>query len=830
MSKPALVCLLGIAAFFAATVSIVGPERKLRAQQQPHTDASNKAGSPKRKLGAFEGTGFEPGEFFTEEDAEHLQGALAYLDLTPKDLSFEKKHRNDRLRLRIADQALDQPLAVPKIAEQASSRFSARARVITATLQASQWLDLPPDRWTADELVKDGLKEVKRQAQYYEPAYTQASEAQQAAFKRRHDEELATELFGGIPRRLMRNPSSIDDEAVAVAVWAFGFTSLMNSLSRVPDTLAEQDAQVLAGLASQRVSDAVSIPGGITREGDFFELAGEVNLPAKLVAAARLAGNLEQHAAHRTRLVRMGSSANEGSPSTIPGVTGDVVEAWEGPWGKFVIGGTGPNTYEGDDFIGIIDLGGDDTYKGRVASAIGLPGHSPISFVLDLGGNDTYEGGDFTQGFGFLGVGMLIDLGKGNDRYSAGFCAQGAGICGVGILHDDGGNDTYTGDSFVQGAGMFGFGHLLNESGNDVYRACRYAQAFAQVKGVGVLTDGDGNDLYFAGGKYLHEPLFKDRYQSLSQGFAIGNRYDETGGGVALLLDEGDGNDVYQADIYGQGSSYWYSLGMLVDRGGNDTYTLGQYGQGAGIHLSAGILVDLKGNDTYTNPYGVGTGGAHDWSVGWLIDRAGHDLYQGNGQGQGLNFSVGILLDCAGDDSHISNNDNSVGKGVNNDISLLLDLAGDDHYGPKDVLDGQFTRRGRRAMVYDVPEDWSPDVDPSKLPTLQDPAPLTVDVQHILISWKDKSARVEPKDPERSQAAARELMLQVLKRARSKTGDWKQLQLDHNEDVRPHSTYTVEHDKRIFVQPFQDLALSLGTGQIAWCESEFGYHIIRRVR
>jgi hypothetical protein len=604
---------------------------------------------------------------------------------------------------------------------------------------------------------------------------------------------------------------------------------VIGTLSRIPDAFSESDAPILACIAPERIADNLSVPGATPGEGDFFELSGKVNLAARLVAATRLAAVLEQQAVYRARLVQFEYNAIRGSPSKIAGVTGDVVEAWEGPWGKFVIGGTGPNTYEGDDFIGIIDLGGDDTYKGRVACAIGLPGRCPISFVLDLSGNDTYDGGDFTQGFGFLGVGMLVDLGKGNDRYSAGFCAQGAGLCGVGILHDDGGADSYNADSFAQGAGMFGFGHLIDESGNDVYRACRYAQAFAQVRGVGVLTDGDGNDLYYAGGKYLHEPLFKDRYQSLSQGFAIGNRYEETGGGIALLLDEGDGNDVYQADIYGQGSSYWYSLGMLVDRGGNDTYTLGQYGQGAGIHLSAGILVDLKGNDTYTNPYGVGTGGAHDWSVGWLIDRAGNDLYQGNGQGQGLNYSVGILLDCAGDDSHISNHDTCVGKGVNNDISLLLDLAGTDQYGPKEVKDGVFTRRGRTAMVYDVPEDWFPGIDESTLPTVQDPPPTETQVQHILISWKGKNPRVTPKDTDRTEEEAKDLLQKVLNQARTKGSDWIQLQKDHNEDSTPHNTYTANANSP-FVKPFKDLALQLGVGQIDWCESVFGYHIIKRVK
>jgi hypothetical protein len=385
---------------------------------------------------------------------------------------------------------------------------------------------------------------------------------------------------------------------------------------------------------------------------------------------------------------------------------------------------------------------------------------------------------------------------------------------------------------------VFGYGHLIDAKGNDVYRACRYAQAFAQVKGVGVLTDGAGNDLYYAGGKYLHQPLWNDRYQSLSQGFAIGNRNEGTGGGVALLLDEGDGNDVYQADIYGQGSSYWYSLGMLVDKGGNDTYTLGQYGQGGGIHLSAGILVDLAGNDTYTNPFGVGTGGAHDWAVGWLIDRAGNDLYQGNGQGQGLNYAIGILLDCAGNDSRSTNNEGSIGKGHNNDISLVLDLGGTDNYGSKEIKDGEITRRGDHALVYDVPEGWFPAIDQSTWPTPQNPAPDKAVVQHILIAWDGTG--VDTQKQKRTKEEATVLMRRVMKQSRSKGADWRQLQADYNEDCSKgkddkgepydstHNKYTVTPTARL-VKPFLELSLKLGVGQIDVCESKYGWHIIKRV-
>lgn len=823
MSKRMLVGLFALAAIFS-----IHPQGG--AQEAP---------APEMKAFA---PGFEPGEFLTEGDFGHVKEALGYLNLAPEDLNYEKKHLDHRFRLGVVDEALDYPLSVPKTAESAAGAFSVRSTPTERAMAATELLDYELDRWTHDALYNDSeeyreifqrgedlyFRKERFQGDKESPGYKKLVEELDELDAKIFEMEDAS-IFGESPIALVEDFSLDEYGRSSCPIKPIAASSAM---TREGWYLSKQEARTLgyevAGLVQAPESH---LPGSEEGEiDDLFELGSRAHLKGIFVAGARVAWLLSDLAGRYEHASVFRPEWAAGTPDhDIDGVTGNVVAAWESKWGKVVIGGSGPNVYEGDDFIGIIDLGGDDVYRGRVACGIGLPGHPPISFVLDLGGNDRYEGGDFTQGFGFLGVGILMDVGEGDDHYSARFCAQGAGMCGYGLLHDDGGNDTFTADSFAQGAGMFGYGQLINEGGDDVYRGCRYTQGFAQVMGVGVLTDGGGNDMYYAGGKYLHQPLFSDRYQSLSQGFAIGNRRGgETGGGVALLLDEGDGNDVYHADIYGQGSSYWYSLGMLVDHGGNDTYTLGQYGQGAGIHLSAGILVDIRGNDTYTNTHGVGTGGAHDWSVGWLIDRDGNDLYQGNGQGQGLNFSIGILLDCAGDDSHSSRGEGNIGKGVNNDISLLLDLAGKDSYTPKEVKDGQFTPRGRHAMVYDVPEGWFPGIDVSTLPTRQDPPPAEADVQHILISWKGKNDRVTPKDPDRTEEEAKELLFEVLKQARTKGADWEQLQKDHNEDSMPHETYTAKARSGL-VKPFNDLALSLGVGQIDWCESTFGYHIIKRV-
>lgn len=833
MGKPVLVSLLAAVLFFCTT-------RPGTAQQADPKPEARPAWS------------FTPGKFLTADDYEHLQAALDCINLKPEDLNYQKKHRpDDILRLSICDKALDDPLAVPGMAEQAADRFASKSAATHRCMHAARLLDLPEKRWTAEELQEDGASIGKLHDAYNDVYWKVArfeGDKESAKYKAlieakkkagdAIDQAENEALYGEKPTALV--PDTRLEERGRVS---FGpeFVAASEALTRKGTRLSKKEMSVLAGEAANLVAESdIVIPGGVRAEGEYdvFDQGSRAHLEGILVAAARIPLLLEEYAHRKLSDIALKLDSTKGTlDHKVPGVTGAVVSAWQSKWGKVVIGGTGPNTYEGDDFIGIIDLGGDDVYRGRVACGIGLEGKAPISFVLDLSGNDRYEGGDFTQGFGFLGVGILHDLGGGNDYYSAGFCAQGCGLCGYGELYDDGGNDQYRADSGAQGAGCFGYGQLTDVAGNDTYYGARYVQGFAQVMGVGVLTDGAGNDTYYAGGKYLHQPLWNDHYQSLSQGFSIGNRNDAgvgTGGGVALLLDEGDGNDFYSADIYGQGSSYWYSLGFLVDTGGNDVYTLGQYGQGAGIHLSSAGLFDLKGNDAYTMTIGLGQGSAHDWAVGWQIDRAGNDVYQGNGQGMGLNFSVGILLDCAGDDSHSAIGDGSIGKGSNNDISLLLDLAGSDTYGPKEIKDAQFTRRGNHQLVYDVPPGWFPDIDTSTLPTRQDPAPERAVVQHILIAWD--GAGVDTQKAARSKEQAETLARQVLKQARTRGADWKQLQVDYNEDcganpdgtTNTHNSYTADAEARL-VKPFKDLALSLGVGQIDICESRFGFHIIKRI-
>ncbi|MHC4839995.1 MAG: peptidylprolyl isomerase [Planctomycetota bacterium] len=797
------------------------------AQDTPHPAAET--ATPKAE--------FQAGEFLTEDDFGHMSDALNYLNLTPEDFQFEKKHLDHNFRLPAVNAALDDPMGLPLVAERSVADFRLPQHSMTRTLAAGSLLNMNDYAWSVDGLLK-GRESYKKLFEHANNLAMEANNAEargdaNAALARlksdKADEEFETfirnRMYGGkvthhVDHQERQEKEYFDQCRADQYQGVLGTLELSDGLTiEGLNTLANQMPSLFA-------EPEVGLPGSkfANASPQVLKIAEKLKLSYPFVAGSRLSAVLEQRANFwlKQKLI-------EPAPQVAPkdsGVTGDVLLMLEGPKGIFVVGGYGPNTYTGNNFIGIIDLGGDDVYRGRVACGIGLPGQSAFSFVLDLEGNDQYLGEDFTQGFGFNGVGMLHDLGKGDDVYRSRNYSQGAGLCGYGELYDDGGDDIYTADSFTQGAGSFGYGQLLDAAGNDSYRACRYSQAFAQVMGVGVLTDGDGNDTYYAGGKYLHQPLFEDRYQSLSQGFAIGNRrWGETGGGVALLLDEGDGNDSYTADIFGQGSSYWYSLGMLVDRGGNDVYTLGQYGQGAGIHLSSGILVDLKGDDAYTNPYGVGTGGAHDWSVGWLIDREGDDTYTGNGQGQGLNFSTGVLLDCAGNDTYMSAHKGNIGKGKNNSISLLLDLDGTDTYGPDELKDNTVTQRGAGGLVYDCYSGWFVGVDESTLPTTQKEAIESSTVQQILVKYESLANAGVTRSKEDAESLAKSLM----KQARILGANWSVLQKTHNEDSIGAADYVVTADSN-FVRRFKETALRLGVGQIDICESKYGFHILRRIK
>lgn len=476
-------------------------------------------------------------------------------------------------------------------------------------------------------------------------------------------------------------------------------------------------------------------------------------------------------------------AAPPGGGGEIPGVTGTIEAIHETPWGLLVVGGAGDNTYRADalDRIAfIVERGGSDLYRGRVASAIGGLTR-PLAAIWDAAGDDLYDGSgrSYLLGGAILGIASLID-GGGNDLYRGGDGSSGAGFFGVGIVQDAWGVDSFEGRNFSQGAGAFGIGALICgaraepppgpppekdrafEAGlvpvpgtgavpvrydeNDIYRCDRQSQGFASTFGAGLLYDRAGSDTYRSGGGHLHKPLRPDDFQSLSQGFSIGFR-PRAGGGVGILIDE-EGNDFYDAEIYAQGTSYWYSIGLLHDRAGNDRYLAAQYAQGAGVHLAIGSLWDRGGNDHYVCHLGVTQGTAHDLSVGWQIDESGDDYYAvSDGQGMSITNSTAIFIDGQGNDLYATT---GVGQGTLTwardfcGAGIFIDLEGKDTYPAKSGgADGAIWSHDLYAIGIDLDRDIElpGEVIPEPVLTAADSARSVEDLFAEASIWEVGTAR-----------------------------------------------------------------------------------------
>ncbi len=380
-------------------------------------------------------------------------------------------------------------------------------------------------------------------------------------------------------------------------------------------------------------------------------------------------------------------------------------------WGKAIIG-TGGTDIFGDAKI-IIDPGGDDFYIGD--NSAGVVGKGIFGVTIDCAGDDHYDSRKsvFTLASGIFGAGILADI-SGNDIYMSGHYGQAAGLFGSGILIDYDGEDSYHAGVFAQGAANFGIGALIDLNGNDSYYSYAYAQAFSGPMGFGLLLDFDGADNYFSGGKYSHAPLCPFDYHSFSQGFSIGWRPDVSGG-IAMLLDN-KGNDTYTCGVYGQGSSYWYSLGLLIDNYGNDIHNSVYYPQGSGIHLSIGALVDRGGDDIYISRQGPGQGAAHDWGVGFFSDYSGKDMYAiDGGNGCALTNSFTLFIDRNGDDMYSKRYDRSINFGYSGSargtggLSFFLDLEGQDKYNDEGCGNETYWIQGDIGIGIDAKGEPFPD-------------------------------------------------------------------------------------------------------------------------
>lgn len=111
----------------------------------------------------------------------------------------------------------------------------------------------------------------------------------------------------------------------------------------------------------------------------------------------------------------------------------------------------------------------------------------------------------------------------------------------------------------------------------------------------------------------------------------------------------------------------------------------------------------------------------------------------------------------------------------------------------------------------------------------REPRSNATKVKHILISWKDKKASDErghkrgKRDAERE---VRSLMKQIAAGA-----DFDALMKTHSEDPGSAATgeaYDVAPDAQLVIE-FRQLGLRLDVNEVGVVETDFGFHIIKRV-
>lgn len=323
-----------------------------------------------------------------------------------------------------------------------------------------------------------------------------------------------------------------------------------------------------------------------------------------------------------------------------------------------VLAGYGDDTHDDRDAALTLDLGGNDTYRGRHGAGIGY-----AAVHLDFGGNDFYETPDASLGVGLLGIGLAYDFGGDDDIRAAGM-SLGVGIGGVGLWRKAGGHDRYVAGSLSMSFGAWGAGLMADTDGDDRYRIGTWGLGATRMGGAAWLIDLSGEDVFRADG--------------LAMAYAEGE--DAHGGGLALLSNRG-GADVYHLRGAGLAQGRANGVGSLLDTDGDDVYRAEQ-GIGLGLEAGSGSLFELGGSDTYTLTGGIGHGVGHGFGFGLLLDRAGDDAYDGEGSrpGGGLLGGLGMLLDAGGEDRYDGVPGSAVEPGETGALGVFVDLGGPDRY------------------------------------------------------------------------------------------------------------------------------------------------------
>jgi hypothetical protein len=116
----------------------------------------------------------------------------------------------------------------------------------------------------------------------------------------------------------------------------------------------------------------------------------------------------------------------------------------------------------------------------------------------------------------------------------------------------------------------------------------------------------------------------------------------------------------------------------------------------------------------------------------------------------------------------------------------------------------------------------------------REPVANTATVKHILISWKDLAdafqGHLDPRAEKRTKADA-EAEVRSLVQQLQGGADFDHLMQTNSEDTGSAKTgraFTVTPDAQLVIE-FRQLSLRLRPGELGVCQSDYGFHIIKRI-
>jgi len=430
------------------------------------------------------------------------------------------------------------------------------------------------------------------------------------------------------------------------------------------------------------------------------------------------------------------------------------------PGGKILLAGPDDDVYTEDDLrniVGLIDLGGKNTYQSPVAAAM----EKEIRVVIDLGSDVTVEADPRqrpTCGCGVFGIGLMyLPNSDGVKNLDASSYAQGLGLGGVGGLFIDG-EVHLKADRYAQGAAACGVGILKVKNGDgSTFLVNRNGQGAAMVRGVGVFSlQGDNADI--KGGLIEPDPREPKGAVSICQGVGFAERA-YSGGGVGICSIQGSSNTV-TGSYFSQGVGYWHALGIFRLRGDGNKTQARRYDLGSGVHYALGFF-NLIGNKNRVINWGVGPNYAWDHSLAASFIEGDENEIQtewGMGTAQIGGISIGRIR---GNRNRLQIPSFGSGFFARNDISSSIQIleGSDNKWVYPDLKGSPPIRIGEKAL-FNKPDPWGvrrvsgvtldPDLklEPPQWPTL----PQEQARSREMVDLKERIKSAEQKPAEESVA------------------------------------------------------------------------------